>query len=210
VQRVTPPGRHADRKDELPIPAQAPPLTDERELLLAYLAQQRDGLRHAAFGLTDEQARLTPTASALSVGGLLVHVAAMERTWVDMITGQPADEDTAAYEDGFRRAPDRTLADALAELDAVAARTEAEVRARSLDDPVPVPEGVPWFPADVEAWSVRWVLLHLIEELARHAGHADFLRESIDGATTYPLMAAAEGWPATEWLQPWRPAAAVA
>ncbi len=72
-----------------------------------------------------------------------------------------------------------------------------------LGQAVPVPKGVPWFPDDVESWSVRWVLLHLIEETARHAGHADIVRESIDGATMYELMAAAEGWPATEWLLPW-------
>ena len=48
-------------------------------------------------------------------------------------------------------------------------------------------------PRDVEAWSVRWVLLHLIEETARHAGHADIVRESIDGAQMYELMAAVEG-----------------
>ena len=51
------------------------------------------------------------------------------------------------------------------------------------------------------------VLLHLIQETARHAGHADIIRESLDGATAMPLMAAAEGWPATPWLQPWQPAA---
>ena len=50
---------------------------------------------------------------------------------------------------------------------------------------------------------MRWVLLHLVEEIARHAGHADIVREPIDGATMYELMAAAEGWPATDWLQPW-------
>jgi hypothetical protein len=68
-----------------------------------------------------------------------------------------------------------------------------------------VPKGVPWFPADVEAWSVRWVLLHLIEETARHVGHADIIRESLDGATAIPLMAAVEGWPASPWVQPWEP-----
>ena len=71
---------------------------------------------------------------------------------------------------------------------------------------MPVPQGVPWYPDDVEAWSVRWVLLHLIQETARHAGHADIVRESIDGATMYPLMAAVEGWPASPWMQPWEPA----
>ena len=77
------------------------------------------------------------------------------------------------------------------------------MRGLPLDHPVPVPQGVPWFPDDVEAWSVRWVLLHLIEEIGRHAGHADIVRESIDGATMYELMAGAEGWPATDWMQPW-------
>ena len=89
------------------------------------------------------------------------------------------------------------------------ARETAEVIG-AIDDlgrEVPVPKGVPWYPDDIDAWSVRWVLLHIIEEVARHAGHADIVRESIDGATMYPLMAAAEGWPATEWIQPWQPEA---
>ena len=71
---------------------------------------------------------------------------------------------------------------------------------------VPVPDEL-WYPDDLEAWSVRGVLLHLIEETARHAGHADIVREALDGATAYPLMAAAEGWPATDWMQPWAPPA---
>lgn len=58
-----------------------------------------------------------------------------------------------------------------------------------LGRPVPVPKGVPWFPDDLDEWSVRWVLLHLIEETARHAGHADIIRESVDGATSGPLIA---------------------
>ena len=70
----------------------------------------------------------------------------------------------------------------------------------------PVPRGVPWFPDDIEAWSVRWVLLHLIQETARHAGHADIVRECVDGAAAMPLMAAVEGWPETPWVKPWQPA----
>ena len=186
------------------MPGQAPPLTDERELLLAYIAQQRDGIKNAAYGLTDEQARQTPTAGALSVGGLVTHVTAMERGWIDVVL-QRAGGDAEEYEEGFRLGPDRSLAEALAELDAVAASTEQVVRGMSLDAPVPVPKGVPWYPDDVEAWSLRWVLLHLIEEIGRHAGHADIVRESIDGATMYELLAAVEGWPATDWLQPWTP-----
>ena len=85
-----------------------------------------------------------------------------------------------------------------------AAETEAVIAGiADLGQAVPVPKGVPWFPDDVEAWSVRWVLLHLITETARHAGHADIVRESVDGATAFPIMAGAEGWPASPWMQPW-------
>jgi uncharacterized damage-inducible protein DinB len=192
------------------MPGQAPPLTEERALLLAYIAQQRDGIRHAAYGLTDEQARMTPTAGALSIGGLIKHVTDMERGWIDMVAGRvrggSQEDEESAYADNFRLGPDETLAGALAGLDDVAKETEATIaEVADLDQAVPVPKGVPWFPDDVDAWSVRWVLLHVVEEIARHAGHADIVRESIDGATMYELMAAAEGWPATDWLQPWEP-----
>jgi hypothetical protein len=63
-----------------------------------------------------------------------------------------------------------------------------------LGAPVSVPKHVPWFPSDVDAWSVRWVLHHVNEETARHAGHADIIRESIDGYDALSLMALAEGW----------------
>ncbi len=192
------------------MPGNAPPLTDEAELLLAYIAQQRDGLRNTAFGLTDDQARLTPTAGSLSIGGLVKHVAATERHWIDLALQRqrpaPREDQEQGYFDGFRLREDETLAGALAAYEEVAAETEAAMAGVDMGTPVPVPKGVPWFPADVDAWSVRWVLLHLVEETARHAGHADIIREAIDGATMYPLMAAVEGWPATEWLKPWEPA----
>jgi len=191
------------------MPGLPPPLTDERELLLAFIAQQRDGIRFAAYGLTDEQARLASTVSALTIGGLLKHAAATEEAWVDRIvdrTRGTVEEQQAGYDDTFRMGADETLAHLLARYDDVGRETARVVRERNLDDPVPVPTGVPWFPDDVDAWSVRWVLLHIVEETARHAGHADIVREAIDGASMYPLMAAAEGWPATEWLTPWSPA----
>ncbi|MEY7971021.1 DinB family protein [Saccharomonospora xinjiangensis] len=178
------------------------PVADEREGLLDYLAQQRYVVCLAAYGLTDRQIRQTPTVSSLCVGGILKHVCRTERTWIDLVCGlgltDPGDD--------LRLAPGETLADLITEYERVATRTEEVVMGiDDLGQPVPVPRGVPWFPDDVEAWSVRWVLLHLIEETARHAGHADIIRESLDGATAFPLMAAAEGWPATPWLAPWRP-----
>ena len=113
----------------------------------------------------------------------------------------------AAYEDEFRLGPDETLASVLAMYDEVATETDAIVAGiADLDQPVPVPRDAPWYPDDIDAWSVRWVLLHLIEETARHAGHADIVREHVDGADAFPLMAAAEGWPETPWMQAWKPA----
>jgi len=191
------------------MPGLVPPFSDERQLLLGFLGQQRDALRNAAFGLTDEQARSTPSVSALSIAGLIKHASTGERSWLNTAKGTPSGSEEE-YAEAFLVAPDQTLAGLLAGYAQVAAETETIVAGLDLDQPVPVPQGVPWFPDDVDAWTVRWVLLHLIEEIARHAGHADIIRESIDGAQCYPLMAAVEGWPATEWLQPWQPASAAA
>jgi uncharacterized damage-inducible protein DinB len=183
------------------------PVGDEREALLAYLAQQRYVLGLAAYGLTDEQARATPTTSSLSVGGLIKHVTRAERTWMDTVLERRDERGQQEYLASFALEPDETLAGVLAAYDDVASETEAVIATiPDLGQPVPVPPGVPWFPDDVDAWSVRWVLLHLIQETARHAGHADLIREAIDGATAFPLMAAVEGWPATPWMQPWEPA----
>jgi hypothetical protein len=191
------------------MPGLAPALLDERELLLAYIAQQRQGAKNAAFGLSDHELRMTPLASALSIGGIIKHLADMESGWTDLMGEDHArtgDDRESAYRNSFLLEPEESGADVLARYDEVARRTEAVVaRVTDLDRAVPVPTGVPWFPADVEAWSVRWVLLHLIEETARHAGHADLIRETLDVATMYELMAAAEGWPDTEWLRAWKP-----
>jgi Protein of unknown function (DUF664) len=190
------------------MPGQAPFHTDEHDLLLGYLAQQRSVLRLTAYGLTDDQARLAAAApSPLTIGGLVKHVAATEQGWIDMVVQRErpsAGED--AYAENFTLRPDESLADVFAFADSVAAETESLVRGiADLGRPVPVPQGVPWFPDDLEAWSVRWVLMHLVSETARHAGHADIVREAVDGATAFPLLAAAEGWPPTPWLQPWAP-----
>jgi uncharacterized damage-inducible protein DinB len=182
------------------MPGLANPTNDERALLLSFLAQQRAGIRNAAFGLTDTEARSAASAGVLSVASLLKHAAKTERSWISMVT-----DGSSAGDQGFDMTDDDTLSGLLDDYAATADETAQAIASVGLDDPVAVPKGVPWFPSDVEAWSVRWVLLHLIEETARHAGHADIIRESIDGATCHALMAAVEGWPATDWLQPWTP-----
>ncbi|WP_328606664.1 DinB family protein [Amycolatopsis sp. NBC_00345] len=187
-----------------------PPVTDERSGLLGFLAQQRHVIRVAAHGLSDEQARAVPSASELSVGGLVKHVANTESGWIDLVLQlppKPFEAGMADYFENYRLGESETLESVLDRYDRIAARTEEVVAGiPDLGRPVPVPKGVPWYPKDVDAWSVRWVLLHLIEETARHAGHADIIRESLDGATAMPLMAAAEGWPETDWVKPWRSA----
>jgi uncharacterized damage-inducible protein DinB len=193
------------------MPGNVPPVADERDGLLKYIAQQRDGIRYAAYGLTEEQIRMTPTKSALCIGGLVKHVTACERGWIDVMLQrekpQSVEEAAAAYGADWQVNDDDTLAGLLADHDACARETEEAVAGvADLSMPVPVPRDAPWFPKDVDAWSARWVLLHLVEEIARHAGHADIIREHIDGATMYELMAGAEGWPETPWLKPWQPA----
>ncbi|MEV7775693.1 DinB family protein [Kitasatospora sp. NPDC086791] len=191
------------------MPRVVPPVADERTALTAYLAHQRRALRVTAHGLTEEQARMAASASELSIGGLIKHAARCEGFWTDLIlqrqrgTRPEVDESDV---DEFKLASDETLAGVLAAYAEAAERTDAVITSiPDLGQAVPVPQGAPWVPAEVEEWSIRWVLLHLIEETARHGGHADVIRESIDGATFDPLLAAAEAWP-DPWVQPWEPA----
>lgn len=176
------------------MPGSVRPVTDERDGLLTYLAHQRDLVRIAVHGLTDEQASATPSVSALSLGGLVKHLTGMERDWIDRAALRQAKPITD-WEGEFNLKQGETLAAALDAYVAVARETESTVARLDLDQTVPVPQDAPWWPKDVDFWSVRWVLLHLIEETARHAGHADIIRESLDGGTAWQLMAAAEGWP---------------
>lgn len=190
------------------MPAHVPPVADEREALIAFLDQQRDAFASAAYGLTEDQIRLVPTAGALTIGGLIKHAAFCEAGWAERTAAAPEIpapvEQSGQWGDDFKVAESDTLEGLLADLEAVGHRTRQILREVDLNAPVPVPQDAPWFPKDVEAWSVRWVAMHIMEELTRHAGHADIVRESIDGATMYELVAGREGWPETDWLKPWR------
>jgi uncharacterized damage-inducible protein DinB len=186
--------------------AQVGAITNEQEGLLGYLAQMRYVIRLTAYGLDGEQLRAAPTASALTVGGLIKHVAYTEESWIRTIRREPKELDYEGYQQHFRLADGETIEDVFDYYDRVAEQTEKTVaEIGDLGYSVPV-DKAPWNRADVDSWSLRWVLLHLIQETARHAGHADIIREAIDGGTAYPLMAAAEGWPETPWLKPWKPA----
>ena len=192
------------------MPGNPPPFSTEKEGLLLYLRQQRDGLRYAAYGLTEEQIRLRPTHSALTIGGLLKHAASTEHGWTQLMIGGSNEATEESYVQEFHVHDTDTLTGLVARLDGVAAATEAATNGlESLDVSVSLPEA-PWYPQASQGYSARWILLHVLEELARHAGHADILREHIDGATMFELMAGAEGWPETEWIKPWRPPEAAA
>jgi uncharacterized damage-inducible protein DinB len=189
------------------MPGQVGPVANEQEGLLGFLAQMRYMLRLTAYGLDERQLRAAPTASPLSVGGLIKHCCATEEGWLATIREQPQAVDYQAYTDGFALTDGETLDDVFARYDRVARETEKTVaEIGDLGHRIPVDHSVPWNRKDLEFFTVRWILLHLIQETARHTGHADIIRETVDGGTAFPLLAAAESWPETPWLKPWTPA----
>jgi uncharacterized damage-inducible protein DinB len=162
----------------------------ERGDLLAMLAHVRHFLRFTTRDLSDDQARQRTTASELCLGGLIKHVTSAERGWVDFIlegTSGMKDFTAMTEEDWTRRAsefrllPGETLAGVLADYAEVARRTDEVVASLpDLNISHPLPKA-PWYPPGAE-WSARYAILHIIEETAQHAGHADIIRESLDGA----------------------------
>ncbi|MFD3586578.1 DinB family protein [Streptomyces sp. NPDC058683] len=163
---------------------------DERGALLSFIEEQRGGIRRALLGLTDEQAASRPSASELTLAGLLKHVAEVEQSWIARAKQEPPaiERDQSNWHETFQLVGDETVASQLAYWEEVAAGTEKFIRSvPSLDDTFPLPPQ-PWFPPEGRV-SMRWVCLHLIRELARHAGHADIVRESLDGKTAFELVA---------------------
>ncbi|GGK43433.1 DinB family protein [Nocardia camponoti] len=169
-----------------------PALSQERTDLLEMLARHRGFLIYTTRGLTAEQAAATPTVSALSIGGLIKHVAEVEDTWARFIVEGPAEqpdfsnptpEQIAAYTNGFKMVDGETLESLLANYAEVAARTEELVNnLPDLDATQPLPEA-PWFEPGA-TWSARRALMHIIAETSQHSGHADIIREAIDGQKT--------------------------
>lgn len=200
------PDNENDRKGPITVTATTTPpstLDAERADLLAGLATARSALTETIRGLSDEQAGEHPTVSALSLGGLIKHVASIEEgwmrfvvdgpsamrydlpdgvTWADLTAGTAREFPQWAidHQNDLRMLPGETLAKIVARYDQVAARSEeviACVPDLSATHPLPA---APWNePGAVR--SVRRVLLHVIAETAQHAGHADILRETLDG-----------------------------
>ncbi|MCS0603223.1 DinB family protein [Streptomyces sp. LP11] len=163
--------------DGRPVPLMTGP---EREMLESWLDFHRATLELKCRGLDDGQVRLAAAQpSGLTLLGLVQHLAEVERTWFQRVLGGLSLPPVFAEETGYVLDPGRGLAEALG-----AWRREI-ARGRELCAGLPpertgrIADG-PMAGAEV---SVRWVLIHLIEEYARHNGHADILRERIDGTT---------------------------
>ena len=160
----------------------------ERDDLLSTLAERREFLLATIAGMSDAQAGKRTTVSELCLGGLIKHVADTEAAWAAFIEGGAPAMDAEAASQGDRDAnfhmqEGDTVASVVGRYQIVAETTDAIVRAQpDLDASHPLPDA-PWFPPGT-SWSARRVVLHLIGETAQHAGHADILREAIDGAKT--------------------------
>ena len=163
-------------------PSQAP---DERQGLEEFLDYYREVLRRKVAGLDTADLNRSVAASALTLGGIIKHLSLVEQSWfVEDVLGQELSEPWSAIDWesdrdwDFESAADDT-SDYLLELHAKACEQSRDVLA-GIDD---LGTLVARPPASGERFNLRWVLIHMIEEYARHAGHADLVRESIDGAT---------------------------
>ncbi|WP_459548916.1 mycothiol transferase [Nocardia sp. X0981] len=157
----------------------------EREDLVQLLDEQREMFRITLRGISEEQARRRTTASALTLGGLLHHLIRCEREWTKVLVER---DETAAktiedYAGEYDFGDEETVAGLLAEWERVAAHTAELIRTvDTLDAPIPTPTN-PWVPGRVW-WSARFLVLHILREIAHHSGHADIIREELDGANT--------------------------
>jgi hypothetical protein len=163
-------------------------VTTERDDLVETLRERRKFVRTTLEGMSDEQAGLRSTVSELCLGGILKHLADTEDAWAAFITGGAAAMDAKSAAQGdwqgrFRMEPGDTVASVLAHYDDVAARVDELILGLpDLDAAHPLPVA-PWFPPG-KSWTARRVVVHLIGETAQHSGHADIIREAIDGAKT--------------------------
>jgi hypothetical protein len=166
-------------------------LTGERADLAETLGKHRNFVTYTARDLTDEQAATRTTASELTIGGIIKHLTAVERNWAQFITDGAQETGASwrdpaviqAHLDGFKMLPDETLAGLISDYRAATAATDVLLASGPDLDASHALEEAPWNPPGAR-WSVRRVFLHLIAETSQHAGHADIIRESLDGAKT--------------------------
>jgi hypothetical protein len=189
----------------------APAQHDEVTGLVNYIDEQLTAIRAAAFGLTEEQARETPCRSALSVGGIIKHAAyvmrgALERLRTE-VTEQPVDPVAyAAFADSFTVRDDESVAGTIEDFDRVRAQLLTAVSATDPTGAAVAPPA-PWHGIfDARPIHARYYLVHLVEECARHAGHADIIREQIDGVAVPRLVLTLAGASSNDFFQPYRPA----
>lgn len=143
--------------------------TDERELLLNWLRYLRGAVSRKLAGITDEQARWRPDGALISLLGIVNHLTHVEWRWIDGgMLGRTTERTEAEFDPGL----ELTVPAAIAAYQRRAAATDAVIRrAHTLTAPCSLQAGT----------DLRWVVLHLINETARHAGHADAVRELLDG-----------------------------
>jgi predicted enzyme related to lactoylglutathione lyase/uncharacterized damage-inducible protein DinB len=144
---------------------------DDKELLLQWLGYLRQAVLRKVEGLTDEQARWTPSGKLIPLIGILNHLTLVEWRWID---GGFGGADVSRADEEFRPGDELTLTMAVDAYSKRAAKTDAVVRTKPLNE-----VGSGW----AVGHDLRFVLLHLINETARHAGHADGTREMLDGST---------------------------
>ncbi len=164
---------------------------DEVGMLRSFLDHYRATIRLQAAGLTDAQLDQALAPSDLTLGGMLKHLAFVEDYWFSyhLMAREPAPPwDTAPWDDDPDWDWHSAAGTAYTELDALLAaaiaRSEEHLDAALAGDPeLDRPVARPRDPAEGGTATVRWVLVHMVEEYCRHAGHADLIRQSIDGAT---------------------------
>ena len=152
----------------------------ERTGLREFLDYQREALIDRVQGLSDAQARLTPTVSSLSLLSLLKHSAIWERRWFQVIVagrrfpGEWPEVRSQELDPTFRLTDQDRVETVVADYREQIAASNEVLSTLDLDSPCAWPE--------MADQNLRWVALHMIEETARHAGHADIIRETIDGS----------------------------
>jgi hypothetical protein len=152
-----------------------PIYTDERELLLSILDIQREHVIRTVKGLSEEQVRWHPDDALLPLIGIVNHLTRVEWRWID---GRYLRAEVTKDDDEFIVLADRTIEDVVAAYRARAEKTARAVLGASITAPCLGGPGQPPRPGI----DLRWVLLHLIQETAHHAGHADATRELLDGS----------------------------